>query len=50
VLQSPIEDGEYAAQAVIDLLDGKELEKTIYLPAGVITKANVSDCDAAIGR
>ncbi len=50
VLQSPIDDGKYAAKAVIDLLDGKKVEKEIFLPHEIITKANVSDCDAAIGR
>ena len=41
VLQSPIDDGEYAAKAV---------EKIRYLPHPLITKANVGDCNAAIGR
>ena len=50
VLQSPIDDGKYAAKAVVDLLDGKTQEKTIYLPHEIITKANVSDCDGAIGK
>jgi ribose transport system substrate-binding protein len=50
VLQSPIDDGKYAAKAVIDLLDGKKVEKNIYLPHEIVTKANISDCDAAIGR
>ncbi len=50
VLQSPVDDGKYAAKAVVDLLDGKKVEKEIFLPHEIITKANVSDCDAAIGR
>lgn len=50
VLQSPIDDGKYAAQAVVDLLDGKKVEKEIFLPHEIITKANISDCDAALGR
>jgi ribose transport system substrate-binding protein len=50
VLQSPIDDGEYAAKAVVDLLDGKPGDKTRYLPHPMITKANVADCNAAIGR
>jgi ribose transport system substrate-binding protein len=50
VLQSPIDDGKYAAQAVTDLLDGKKVEKEVFLPHEIITKANVSDCDSAIGR
>ena len=39
VLQSPVEDGTYAAQAVADLLDGKPVEKTRFLPHPAITKA-----------
>lgn len=50
VLQSPIDDGQYAAKAVADLLDGKKVEKFNFLPHPVITKANVSDCNAAVGR
>ena len=50
VLQSPIDDGRYAAVAVADLLDGKSGEKTRYLPHEVITKANVTDCYAAAGK
>ncbi|WP_411033060.1 sugar ABC transporter substrate-binding protein [Shinella sp. BYT-45] len=50
VLQSPIDDGKYAAQAVVDLLDGKSVEKEIFLPHEIITKENISDCDAALGR
>jgi len=50
VLQSPIDDGNYAAQAVADLLDGKAVPKTRYLPHPTVTAANVSICNAAIGR
>lgn len=50
VLQSPIDDGAYAAKAVIDVLDGKKVEKTNFLPHPVITKANVKDCYSAVGR
>ena len=50
VLQSPVDDGLYAANAVIDLLDETLKEDAIYLPHKVITKANLSECDAAIGR
>ncbi|MCY1325933.1 Xylitol-binding protein [compost metagenome] len=50
VLQSPIDDGQYAAKAVADVLDGKTGEKTRYLPHEVITKANVKDCYAAAGK
>jgi ribose transport system substrate-binding protein len=50
VLQSPIDDGTYAAEAVVDLLDGKAVPKTRYLPHLTITRANVSACDAATGH
>lgn len=50
VLQSPVDDGKYAAQAVIDLLEGKTLEPVRFLPNPVITKANVTECNAAVGR
>ena len=47
VLQSPIEDGAFAARAMADLLDGKKLEKTIFLAKEIVTKDNLSICDAA---
>lgn len=50
VLQSPIEDGEYAAKAVIDVLGGKSVEKNQYLTPKTITKANLADCAAAVGK
>jgi len=50
VLQSPVQDGEYAARAVAELLDGKKPENVRYLPQQIITKANVNDCNTAIGR
>lgn len=50
VLQSPVQDGEYAAQAVADLLDGKKPENIRYLPQQIITKANIAECDAAVSR
>ncbi|MCB8883580.1 sugar ABC transporter substrate-binding protein [Acidisoma cellulosilytica] len=50
VLQSPIDDGNYAAQAVADLLDGKSVPKTRFLPHPTITAENVAMCNAAIGR
>jgi ABC-type sugar transport system substrate-binding protein len=43
VEQSPIEDGKYAAQAVIELLDGKKAEAIRYLPNPIITKKNVAE-------
>lgn len=50
VLQSPIEDGEYAAKAVLDVLSGKSVEKNQYLTPKTITKANLADCAAAVGK
>jgi len=50
VLQSPIEDGEYAAKAVIDVLGGKSVEKNQYLTPKTITKTNLADCAAAVGK
>lgn len=50
VLQSPIEDGEYAAKAVIDVLGGKSVEKNQYLTPKAITKTNLADCAAAVGK
>ncbi|TBB16182.1 ATP-binding cassette domain-containing protein (plasmid) [Rhizobium ruizarguesonis] len=50
VLQSPIDDGAYAAQAVADVLDGKTVEKTRFLPHEIITKDNVKDCYPANGK
>lgn len=47
VLQSAIDDGEYAAQAAADLLDGKSLPKEIYLPHVLVTSDNVGVCQAA---
>ena len=32
------------------VLDGKPVEKEIFLPHEIITKDNISECDAAIGR
>lgn len=50
VLQSPVDDGSYAAEAVIRLLDGTLDTDAMYLPHRIITKDNLSECDAAIGR
>ena len=47
VLQSPVDDGAFAAKAMGDLLDGKKLEKTLYLPKEIVTKDNLSICAAA---
>jgi ribose transport system substrate-binding protein len=50
VLQSPVDDGDYAAQAVADLLDGKTVPKTRFLPHPTVTVENISVCNAAIGH
>ncbi|RWR34570.1 LacI family transcriptional regulator [Sinirhodobacter populi] len=50
VLQSPIDDGAYAAKAVIALLDDTLDTREMLLPHRIITRENVSDCDEAIGR
>lgn len=50
VLQSPVDDGAYAAEAVIKLLDGTLDTDRMYLPHRIITRDNLSECDAAIGR
>ncbi len=50
VLQSPVDDGRYAAQAVIDLLAGEDPEDTQFLPNPVVTQENLDECDEAVGR
>ena len=50
VLQSPIDDGIYAAQAVANLLDGKEVESVTFLPHPMIKQAQVKDCYPAVGK
>jgi ABC-type sugar transport system substrate-binding protein len=49
VLQSPVLDGQYAATAIADVLAGKQVEKTQFLPAPIITKGNVADCASTNG-
>ena len=50
VLQSPIDDGLYAAEAAIALLDGESVSSLQYLPNPVITADNVEECFDAVGR
>jgi ribose transport system substrate-binding protein len=50
VLQSPIEDGIYAAQAVANLLDGKKVENIKFLSHPMIKQAQVKDCYPAVGK
>ena len=49
VLQSPIDDGIYAAQAVAKLLDGEEVENVTF-PHPMIKQAQVKDCYPAVGK
>jgi ribose transport system substrate-binding protein len=50
VLQSPIEDGQLAAQTVVKILDGQSVQKDNYLVPRIITKGNLTDCAAAVGK
>lgn len=50
VLQSPIDDGTYAAKAVANLLDGAAPESVTFLPHPMIKQAQVKDCYPAIGQ
>jgi ribose transport system substrate-binding protein len=50
VLQSPIEDGQLAAETLIKVLEGESVEKENYLTPQVITKDNLADCAAAVGK
>jgi len=49
VLQSPVDDGHYAADAVADLLDGKKVEALRYLPNPVVTKENLPEYIDKVG-
>ncbi|MDO8211901.1 sugar ABC transporter substrate-binding protein [Conexibacter sp. CPCC 206217] len=49
VLQSPIDDGDLAARAVVNILSGREQPHNEYLPAEVITKANLATCAEGVG-
>jgi ribose transport system substrate-binding protein len=50
VLQSPIDDGELAAEILIKVLDGDSVDYDNYLTPKVITSDNLSDCAAAVGK
>jgi ribose transport system substrate-binding protein len=50
VLQSPIEDGKLAAQTLVKVVDGDSVPKATYLKPKIITKKNLSDCAAAVGK
>ncbi|QND44416.1 substrate-binding domain-containing protein (plasmid) [Rhizobium lusitanum] len=43
-------DALYAVNAVSDLLNGKTQEKYVYFPVPVVTKDNLSVCNAALGK
>lgn len=46
VLQSPEDEATYAVEAVEQAMSGEAPEKVRYLPAEIVTKANVGDCVA----
>ncbi|MBK1787180.1 sugar ABC transporter substrate-binding protein [Prauserella cavernicola] len=50
VLQSPIDDGDAAAKAVITLLRGQPQPKNVFIANPIITRDTVSRCDAAVGK
>lgn len=49
VLQSPVDDGRLAAEAVVNILSGKDQAKETYLPHEVITKENLATCEKGVG-
>jgi ribose transport system substrate-binding protein len=49
VLQSPVDDGALAARAVVNVLSGRQQPHNEYLPAEVITRANLQTCAAGVG-
>ncbi len=49
VLQSPVDDGRYAADAVTDLLDGKKVDPVRYLPNPGVTKENLPEYVEKVG-
>ena len=49
VLQSPVDDGRYAAEAVVDLLNGKKGDPIRYLPNPIVTKENLPEYVDKIG-
>ena len=50
VLQSPIEDGRLAGETLVKVLNGEKVEKENFMTPKVITKANLADCAAAVGK
>lgn len=50
VLQSPIDDGKAAVDAVVKVLRGEPQPKASYISHDIITQANRSKCDAAVGK
>lgn len=49
VLQSPLDDGRLAAEAVVNVLSGRTQEHNDYLPAEVIVRANLDTCAEGVG-
>jgi len=50
VLQSPVQDGQYAVEALVALLEHKKVDSVRFLPQFVVTKANIQECYSAVGR
>lgn len=50
VLQSPIEDGQIAAETLVKFLDGDDIEKDVYIEPKIITKDNLDECADAVGK
>ncbi|MBB4663196.1 sugar ABC transporter substrate-binding protein [Conexibacter arvalis] len=49
VLQSPLDDGRLAAEAVVNVLSGRDQEHNDYLPAEVIVRENLATCAEGVG-
>lgn len=46
MIQSPVFDGIYAVNAIVDHLEGKDVEPVRYLPIPVVTQENVDEFEA----
>ena len=49
-LQNPITDGQTIAKLATAVLKGEKTPKTTYIDTPIITKKNVEDCAAALGK
>jgi ribose transport system substrate-binding protein len=50
VLQSPIEDADLAAQAVVDIVAGKKVQNVQYLIPRQVDRQNIDICAPAVGK